>query len=107
METTSIAGKESYLTEGGSRERQENGQNEQERLHATISQLATTIAALPARQERREIFMAVRLLLEGVSLIPKRAPDTHTQNKRGCADEAQYCRGARYARKSRTRTAVK
>ena len=57
-----------------------------------------------ARQERREIFMAVRLLLEGVSLILKRAPDTHThtQNKRGCADEAQYCRGARYARKSRT-----
>ena len=47
--------------------------------------------------------MAVRLLLEGVSLIPKRAPDTHETNKRARedADEAQYCRGARHARKAR------
>ena len=58
------------------------------------------------RRRRREIFMAVafvRLLLEAVSLIPKRAPDTRETKKdadrgggreREREREAPYCRGA-------------
>ena len=61
----------------------------------------------PPPQERRKGNIYGRsFVIGGVSLIPKRAPDTHKTNRRargarGDADEAQYCRGARFARKPR------
>ena len=102
METTSIAGKESYLTEG---EREENGQKEQVRLHATISQLATTTPCRQAAGAAAAANIYGRSFVIGGGFTYSQTSARHTQDKRARArmrmEEAQYCRGARYVRKSR------
>ena len=111
METTSIAGKESYLTEGG-RGKWAGAGEEEDELHATIPRLVTQLppeAGAKAAEAGggKYLWPFVRLLLEAVSLIPKRAPDTRETKKdaegrgREGEREAPYCRGACYDRKER------
>ena len=98
METTSIAGKESYLTEEG----EEEGQKW---LYATISQLATTTPCRQAAGAAAAANIYGRSFVIGGGFTYSQTSARHTQDKRARArmrmEEAQYCRGARYVRKSR------
>ena len=115
MEATSIAGKESYLTEGGmegaGRERGKWAEGARE----------APCHNLPIGNHHRRSACAAgaagniygRSFVIGGGFTYSQTSARHTQDKRARArmrmEEAQYCRGARYVRKSRiaTRAAVR